>query len=258
MKFQIPGKLLIIIAIASLLCLLALSKPTIEELDTKHNTHYTPSGLTCCSGQIDPNAAIKILSAGNWTEAEQTRKQLLDYANSSVDRRNETVQALIRSMTKPNLNFISDKSSYFLWLHGSIVLGELKAVEALDLLIDHLDLNDGSFSASMAHQPAILGITAMGVVAVPKLKVALQHNANRNIRLAAALCLNEIDGQDAMKALSQSLASESDPCVSRFIQIAIEISNSKVNANVSPAKQSESDKRVKLIQELLMAFKCDN
>ena len=61
-------------------------------------------------------------------------------------------------MNKPELNFVTDRSSYFLWRNGTAILGDLKAVESLDLLIEHLDASDGFFSASMVHQPAVLGI----------------------------------------------------------------------------------------------------
>src|SRR6185369_4616813 len=108
--------------------------------------------------------------------------------------RTETISQLIRAMDKPNLSFVMDRPSYFLWLNGAVILGDLKAVECLDLLIEHLDLNDGFFSASMVHQPAILGIEKMGTLAVPKLRVALEQHPRREIRLATALCLADIGG----------------------------------------------------------------
>ncbi len=209
-----------------------------------------------CDAQLDINLAIDKLSAGDRAQADQTKKLLLHYSKRSLYCRNEIAAALIQAMTRPDLNFVSDQSSYFLWVHGSTLLGDLKATEALDPLIDHLDLNDGLFSASMVHQPVVLGVKAMGVLAVPKLHRALEHNPNRNIRLAAAFCMVEIGGSDAVNALKQSLGTESDPCVSRFFRIASEISDSESKSKTRP-HQSETDKRIGLRRQLLMAFKCD-
>ncbi len=255
MKQELLNKLVVVLGVIALLtCTVWLGKSMIRESDSNQGTRYAAA----CSSEIDLTTAIKNLSAGDWAQADQTRRSLLDYSKRSLRCRKEIIEALTQAMKKPNLNFVSDQSSYFLWLHGSPVLGDLKAVEALDLLIDHLDMNDGLFSASMVHQPAVLGVEAMGVVAVPKLRVALQHNANRNIRLAAALCLMDIGGRDAMNALKQALGSESDSCVNRFIRISIEIANNELKSKTRPSTQSYTDKQIDLRRQLLMALKCDN
>jgi len=148
-------------------------------------------------------------------------------------------------MNIPDLNFELNGPSYFLWRRGATILGKLQAIEALDFLIDHLDLNDGFFSASMVHQPAVHGVEAMGSVAVPKLSLAVQHHMNRNIRLAAALCLVDIGGQAAMEALRAALHSESDSCVRRFIELSLEKPGTGIEAP-------------ELLRQRLMAFRCDN
>ena len=255
MKHKLLGKLsaaLVVVAVST--CTVRL-KPVSEK---SLSVPYT-STTAACRSEIDLNTAInKKLSSEDWAEADQTKKMLLNYSNESSVCRTEIINVLIQAMNKPHLSFVADRRDYFLWLNGSAIFGELKAVEALDLLIDHLDLNDGAFSASMVHQPAVLGVKAMGVVAVPKLSLALQQNANRNIRLAAALCLAEIGGPDGMNALEHALRSESNPCVSRFIRIAIEISNNERKTKVHPSNQSDTDAQIDLRRQLLMAFRCNN
>ncbi len=194
-----------------------------------------------CGSDIDPSQAIsQSLSSEDWAENEQTAKTLLLYANKSTDCRTAIINQLIEAMDKPNPNFLADQRTYHLWSTGAALLGELKAVEALDLLINHLDLNDGHFSASGVHQPAVFGIRKMGSLAVPKLEEALSHNANRNIRLAAAWCLSDIGGKDAKHSLKHALESESDPCVRRLITLLLEPANKSV------------------IEQRILALQCDN
>lgn len=248
MKHRLPGKLHLVLGVFALLaCHPLLSKPVSEESRSVIDSSISAA----CSSEIDLSIAVKKLSSGDWAEADQTRKLLLHYSRQSLGCRKEIIDALIQAMNKPPLNFVYDQRSYFLWSNGSAILGELKAVDALDLLIDHLDLNDGEFSASMTHQPAVLGVKEMGVLAIPKLTLALRNNSNRNIRLAAALCLNVIGGRSAMQSLKRALNSESDQCVRRFIQISLEVLKNK-------HRQASASKELDLPRQLLMAFKCDN
>jgi len=99
-------------------------------------------------------------------------------------------------------------------------------------LIKHLDKNDGFFSASMVHQPAVLGIEKMGSLAVPKLRNALQY-PKREIRLATALCLADIGGAEALAALKDALNTETDQCVRRFITLLLP----------TPTEEGKSDPR---------------
>jgi HEAT repeat protein len=255
MKHRLLSNLFVVLgAVAISTCTLRMNKPVSEPAVSAADR----SIAAACSPQLDINVAIRQLASEDWAEAQKTRNVLREYSKESPGCRNEIIEALTNAMTKPNLNFVTDQFTYRLWLHGSMLLGDLKAVEAIDLLIDHLDLNDGFFSSSMVHQPAILGVTGMGVVAVPKLGIALQQSANRNVRLAAAFCLADIGGQEAMGALKQALGSESDTCVSRFIRISIEISNNELKSKARPSKQSDTDAQIDLRRQLLMAFRCDN
>src|SRR5437870_3688031 len=176
-------------------------------------------GPSCSS--IDLDVAVKRLSEG-WDTSGKITKPLIEASNQSLVCRKAIIGGLMHAMDKPEINFFSDESSYYLWSNGSAILGQLKATEALDLLISHLDLSDGLFSASMVHRPAIHGVEAMGSLAVPKLVVALKENPNRNIRLAAALCLADIAGAQADAALLAALKSEKDECVRRFIELCFE------------------------------------
>ena len=123
----------------------------------------------------------------------------IDEARKSRECRDGVINELMRALKEADRQ--NDQSAFLLWARGSGILGELKAVESLNVLIDHLDLNDGLFSASMIHQPVVPTVEKMGWVAVPKLGFALRHHPNLDIRLAAALCLLDIGGSEALAAL---------------------------------------------------------
>lgn len=211
----------------------------------------SPQAVTC---KTDIDIHINVMRlASDTPEAKQAMDRLLFLGKDSPQCRKEIISELLRAMDKQDLNFLTDRASYFLWSKGSAILGDLKAVEALDLLIEHLDLNDGFFSASMSHQPAILGVEKMGVVAIPKLGFALQHHPNRDIRLAAALCLVDIGGVEAMDALKQALGSETDQCVRRFITLSINSPSERLKSEpLSSAHDGE------ILRQRLLAFRCNN
>lgn len=121
----------------------------------------------------------------------------------------------------------------------------------------HLDLNDGEFSASMNHQPAVLGVVAMGSAALPKLTVALKENQNRDIRLAAALCLNQIDGATVLPTMKEALRSEPDACVRRFLEISVKLLELEEEGQSGRSTEQETAAS-ELRRGLLTAMRCGN
>lgn len=158
---------------------------------------------------------------------------------------------LMRALNEADLQ--NDQSAFLLWARGSGILGELKAVEALDLLIDHLNLNDGLCSASMVHQPVVPAVESMGEVAISKLGFALKHHPNRDIRLATALCLADIGGSEALVVLKDALNSETDECVRRFITLSLP---TRTEERKSDPQRSENVGEV--LRQRLLAFRCGN
>ncbi|HET8669353.1 MAG TPA: HEAT repeat domain-containing protein [Candidatus Saccharimonadales bacterium] len=198
---------------------------------------------------------LRQLSSGAYDQIQKARKTLLNFAHQSNACRREVIDALIGAMDKPNLDFETQPSNYYLWREGSQLLGELRATEALDLLISHLDATNGFHSASMVFQPAILGVREMGKAAVPKLALALKQNPKPRIRMAAAYCLTDIGGEAAMQALAQVQADERNWCVANFIRISLNTFryNSKNGiAFDNEAPQANSEAR----RSWLLAFQC--
>jgi HEAT repeat protein len=126
------------------------------------------------------------------------------------------------AMDKPNLDFTTDEESHHLWLYGAEVLGDLKATEALDLLISHLTTRTATFSTSMNHQPALGGVIKMGSIAIPKLSAVLNDSPDPKMRYSAVYCMATIGGPTAVQSLEHALRTESDKCVSRLIRISLD------------------------------------
>lgn len=214
------------------------------------------SNASCHHG-LDIQAALRRLSSDQEEESSHARWELFEYSRKSTSCRKEVVRGLTHAMDKPNLDFSEQPSDYYLWLEGSRLLGQLKAVESLDLLISHLDSTDGPlFSTSMNHLPAIKGVIGMGSLAIPKLRDALFHNPNCEIRAAVVFCLTSIGGRLATTIMRQALLSESNRGVSRFLRLSLNFLVMRLNyhrtANSSDRKALDSAR-----QEWIRSFGCE-
>ncbi|HBB97556.1 MAG TPA: hypothetical protein DC054_19415 [Blastocatellia bacterium] len=204
-------------------------------------------------GDIRP--ALEDLSSGENSRIKRGRIRLLAHAKGSTVGRKQVIDALMLSMNKPNLNIERDLQDYYLWREGSTLLEDLKATEALDLLIAHLDMTNGFHSTSMVFQPAILGVRKIGLPAVPKLTEALLNSPKPGIRMAATYCLTEIGGLYAMDALKRAQINETSQCVKRFVNSSLSTFTYKAKGQEVfgiGAPQATADAR----QDWLMAFEC--
>lgn len=166
--------------------------------------------------------AIRKLASGKSSEIASARTTLRNASSQSSACRTEIIEALIKAMDRPNLNFNRDTESYYLWRFGADLLGDLRAIEALDLLISHLTQQSAFFSSSMNYQPALRGVIKMGSIAVPKLAEVLRHNPDPKMRYSAIYCIATIGGVSAIAVLREALVSEADPCAKRLIQASLD------------------------------------
>lgn len=169
-------------------------------------------------------AAVQTLSSPDaaYANVAAAQRQLVDTANISNACRAEVIAVLMDAMDKPNLDFTQDERSFVLWQSGAEILGDLKATESLDLLISHLGLTLSTFSSSMKHQPALLGVIKMGPIAIPKLSELLKNTGDSKTRYSAIYCIADIGGQSAVVALREALASESDDCAKQLILVSLD------------------------------------
>ncbi len=203
----------------SLLIILVLAAHINAERETTHLGARIMDPNGNCLTPDDLTKALKQLS-GNYNEAETVRPILLRTAKKSRHCRQQIVSAIMTAMDEPGLDISRDQMSYYLWLRGSELLGELKAEEALDLLVSHILMSNGEWSVTMSQQPALGGIIAMGPIAVPKLRPLLR-SSDLGKRHFAVYCIAQIGGLSALQALKRALPSETDACTKRFIKASI-------------------------------------
>lgn len=163
----------------------------------------------------------KISEASSQSEADQGRNVVLELGRSPKCR-DATISSIMKYMDQPNAVFKGHFSLFNMWRTGAGLLGELKAVQAVDLLIAHFDLSSGVYSTTMSHQPAFQAVISIGPAAISKLGAVLQGSPDRNARMFAVYCISAIGGRDALQALNKALPSESNRCVSEFIRASID------------------------------------
>lgn len=168
--------------------------------------------------------SISALTAEDLNVRETAIRELLSYANSSPTART-TVLASIRSVIEdPDFKCrLSQNFGSRLWISTAQMLGELKAVEDLDLLIDRLNwpaITEIS-SETYRDEPAIGALSAIGESAIPRLSVALKQ-PDPQIRRFAALCLSNIGGKNARQSLTDALRNEPNSEIRSQFQNAID------------------------------------
>lgn len=161
---------------------------------------------------------VRQLQSDHEVERAQAKKGLRALARKS---RQQVVQESIKLMqeSEPRLR-MTTQAHYDAWRFSAELLGELKATEALDVLIACISCNNGINGLSAYRFPAFRALIMIGPEAVPKLISVLSDN-DAATRSRAALALGEIGGSDATKALENALVSERDQDVVMSIQIAL-------------------------------------
>jgi hypothetical protein len=157
---------------------------------------------------------------------------LLVKARSDYRCRTQIIQALISSMAQATDPAANQYENFFFWLNGASLLADLKATEALDLLIANIDFTDGwSTTISERHVPALVAIIRIGQPAIPKLQILLSNDSVPHRRLFAAFAIAYIGGSQARKALTSALSGETEPCVRNFLRISLQAFDNKAKPN---------------------------
>ncbi|HET8669351.1 MAG TPA: hypothetical protein VFM05_01635 [Candidatus Saccharimonadales bacterium] len=187
--------------------------------------------IPACMTESDVADALRRLANSDATAEQQAiAATLRDNASQSGECRRQAVTPLIATLDKTDRDLLLNRSSFFLWHYGSKLLAELKAVEALDLLIANFDLHDGT-PFPFDHHPAIMAAAHIGEEAIPALKSTLYGSSDDSTRRYAVFCLAEIGGKVAKQVLHERLVSESNCCVSNCIRASLEAFENKTFPN---------------------------
>ena len=211
---QLAGLLLPIIIASVLMSVIGRQNPK-SELARRTLVLDQP-----CLLDSEVSAAVRTLSFGKHGDQQNAVAMLKADANRSLTCRTQVITSLSSAMDQANLDLTGGTPQFYLWHYGTQLLGELKAVEALDLLIANFDRHDGS-GFPLNHYPALGGVIEMGEIALPKLGLVLRDNTDRYIRRHAVFCIAQIGGESAHKILRQALHSESDACVASCIRASL-------------------------------------
>jgi len=186
---------------------------------------------SACLPDTDVLAGIEKIAFGETDTEQQAAVDLLrDNAKRSPTCRMQVITAMINAMERKGVDLRAGGSSFFLWHYGTRLLTDLKAVEALDLFISRIDLDDGT-PFPLNHHPAINGVCDFGELAIPKLGDVLMHNPDSKKRTYAVFCIGEIGGHAAKRVLEQALLSETDPCVMTSVKALLKAFNNQTKPN---------------------------
>ena len=172
------------------------------------------------SGGVQDQRVKDLITALSSTSGDQAATELLSFANHSNAQRDSMVQALIADVNKHDeLNgthgILFDTLDY--WIRVTRIFEQLKATEALDVMIRCIHCGN-ELTGSQSVRPAFSALTNLGSLAVPKLAAGLRTNPDAYVRSQIALCLGNIGGPEATKALKQALRNERDKEVVHHIK----------------------------------------
>lgn len=220
--------------------LLAMAASIVSTVFIVNGGHDSQSGQMAsrsstqnCLNESEGSSALATLSFGKYGEQHQAVAFLKDSAGRSTACRGQVITRLMAAMDQPNLDLTAGTPQFFLWHYGTEILVQLKAVEALDLLVANIQLHDGS-GFPFNHYPALGALIDLGELALPKLHSVLRDHPDRFTRRLAVFCIALIGGQSADAILKQAMVSESDPCAASCIRATLnEFKNKRRPHNIS-------------------------
>jgi HEAT repeat protein len=155
---------------------------------------------------------------GSEQERSHAKRRLLSAARSSREKRREVVEALISIV---ELYTDEDQTvSFPVWRDAVELLGNIRAKEAVDVLVNHLTCSGGTVGYSIGGRPAVVAIVRIGESAVPKLADAMSDR-RAAVRESAAQALGIIGGPHAKEILEQALLRETEDQVRRLLEIEL-------------------------------------
>ena len=204
-----------------------------DAVDARSSKTMTQSvRSTQCFHDTELRESIATLKQQGGADLVKGAKFLLTKARTDSRCRTQVIQGLINTLAQATNPTTNQYENFFLWVNGASLLADLKATEALDLLIANIDFTDGwSASISESHFPALAAILRIGQPAIPKLQVVLSNAPESHKRKFAAFCIAYIGGGQAKTALKNAMSTETDPCVKDFLKVSLQAFDNKAKPN---------------------------
>lgn len=159
---------------------------------------------------VDLEILLKQLSSNDDDIRQDGKKRIIELAQQSEENRQVVIAELLKRVLMPAFkDQLATASGSYVWVSVSEIFATLKAVEAIDFLIDCLDCTAVTqyASDSYRHKPAVRALLGIGQPAIPKLAETL-HHPNPQVRIYAAICLGNIGGDAARSALGEATTVE--------------------------------------------------
>ena len=199
----------------------------------------------------ETNEGAKIVVQSPSLETQQhVRDRLLQIANESPESRSQVIQAMIEILNDPKAGeeFIVAHR----WTEAVYVLGELRAVEGIDILVKNLNkTGENGLVSSIHYRPVASAIAKIGEPPVPRLIEALSDE-QLGIRHEAAITLSRI-GRQAVPKLEEALHYGSAEAKGGAALALSWIGGKKARAAIEQALESENDQET--LSKLRDAFK---
>jgi len=203
-----------------------------NSVELRTSTTMPQSGYERCFQDSELSEGLAALKLQFGPELNKVSQSLLIKARTAPGCRTQLIEALIGAMEQATNPAANQYKNFFLWQHGGSLLADLKATEALDLLIANIDITDGwSASVSQSNLPALAAILRIGSPAIPKLQFVLTNDSDPVKRKFAALAIAYIGGPQARRALTNALPGETDPCVKNFVRVSVQAFDNKEKPN---------------------------
>ena len=161
---------------------------------------------------------VQDLYSSDSTLVTRAKESLMKISQKSQENKSEIVGRLIEVIDDPKTGELTYSNA---WYASAELLGNLRATEAIEALVRHLDYTDGVAGLSSSHMPAVRALARIGKSAVPALTVALS-DPRSSIRERAAQTLGGIGGQEALAALESASKSETNKNVQFYIVKALQ------------------------------------
>jgi hypothetical protein len=183
------------------------------------------NGCALCATRLSEDecreapSSMTTLRSADQRERERAKKSILDFARRSSISRQCVIKKTLKIVTEVSIDrdkgaksFWNSPGRFQEWSDATDILGTLRAMEALDVLIDCLDCNDGRFGLSIGPFPATRAVVKFGDQATQKLEAALQQKPP-GIRVMAVQALHAIGGEKAKSILLEALKRETNKSV---------------------------------------------
>jgi hypothetical protein len=166
---------------------------------------------------------IARLSSEEAHDREVAQRELLTFARASAANRDGLIQELLKDVGRHDEldgRHVVLTRTFDYWFIVTLIFLELRAEEAIDPMIKCIHCGNG-YSGSFGVRPAFDALQNMGSLAVPKLSLALKQQSDEDARSQVAICLGAIGGEEAKRALQQSLRTEASKDVLNSIKLGL-------------------------------------